>query len=249
MQKEIKFFVDMSKFDLYKGFENISDYILMQDRIDEMSVGNDYFYLMVCTLLYHQIVDNMLHSLLIQAYYVDRLEAYPELVKKDKIPERFATKNKRLATVKFSFASKDEFIKKAKQINDFRNAFAHKAIKIEKNVPCSISEVRKLYHEIEEIYLNVSINVYNKIAEETTDRIKSYLSNSQQNDLKYLGEYILREWKNIDVDMMGSIIYELYIELYNKENEQNKIDYSALWNEFTFGKMSKKRLAECLKIK
>ena len=59
----------------------------------------------------------------------------------------------------------------------------------------------------------------------------------------------MREWENINIDMMGSIIYELYIEIYNRENEQNKIDYSAFRNEFYFSKMSKERLAECLKIK
>lgn len=165
-----KLFEEMQSFDLYQGLNN--KIIMMEDRIDNRFYINDLFDLVSCTLLYHQLIECMMYSLLIHFKYLDELINNKLSDEKNISIDGFANILKKIKKIKYVefFEEKEELVKVCNKINKLRNKMAHGIINYEeKEMIRKMNEVKNIYHYIQNMYQTVSIRIFNYVHNEIND--------------------------------------------------------------------------------
>lgn len=169
-EMNINVFKRMQNFDLYQRLDN--KVIKFQDRIDDIFCEDDLFNLTSCTLVYHQLIECMMNSLIIHFVYLDELLS-------DKISNENSTridgfaktleKVKEIDNIEF-FKEKDEFIEECYKINKLRNVLAHEIIKCDENeIIRRMNEVKNIYHSIQHMYQTIAIRIFNFIHNDIDD--------------------------------------------------------------------------------
>lgn len=139
---------------------------MLEDSIDERFRENDLISLISSTLVYHQLIESMMYSLLIHFKYLEDIKNDSVSNKNLKKLNRFTEvlgKVKELDNNEL-FEEKEEFVEKCSKINKLRNKLAHEIIKSnEKNLIKKVNEVNELYHEIQHLYETVAKRIFDYI--------------------------------------------------------------------------------------
>lgn len=248
MTKEIQFLIKMKQFKLYEGFPNLQTAIFLQDDLDDRFTHNDYIDLLASTLLYHQIVENMLKSLLTQCYYLDIFNLYPIEKQQEKIPKYFR-KKLNLLKVKDEFDNKEEFLTKCSELNTLRNNLAHKFIDMNRDeLVSNMNIIKKIYHRIRDIYVSNTFRIYNYI-QNISDDYSNYVRREQDylEDIIEIGNIIMRKWDEFYYDDYG-IYISIYVYLYNRINPEDSLDINYILEEIHYSHLKKEDVFRYLRI-
>lgn len=252
MKKEIKFLIEMDRFTKYEGFSDLQINILLQDDIDERFKKNDFIDLVACILLYHQIIDNMLTSLIIQNKYIVKLNRYPKNIGEIKIPKNFAKK------VEFLKKRQDilgcthirQFLIECRKINHLRNEVAHEFVKCKReDITYKLNKVKERYHYIQELYQFISTEAYNMLKDKIWN-FEKYLrpSTYTDKDKEELRKYILQNYDEMNL-FSNSIAMGIYIYLYKEEFDIKINNIDEFWDEVLHGRIQKEEILGLLHIK
>ena len=162
----------MKKFDLYQGMDKLNDVIMMQDEVDDRFVENDLIELLSCTMIYHQIVECMIHSLLIHYEYIKALEKNSYMKSKYRNIKGFGRLKNEIEKLNFGdfFENKKEFLKECGELNKLRNKLAHEIIgNNHGKLIAEINKVKTVYHNIQSIYQTTAVKIFNYIHKQIDD--------------------------------------------------------------------------------
>ena len=243
MRREIEFLLKMDGFNAYQGFQDLQKNIFLNDDLDMRFTKNDFIDLFACILLYHQIIENMMKSLLVNYNYYNEFRNYPKKVTKIKIPNGYAKKMNLIKKFRsdFQFDSVIEFTDKCFWFNKIRNQLAHCATHIEqKDIVDKMNKAKEVYHRIRDIYIDISFSIVEKIKKGTKNfteflvPVENFLD-----DRKALGSYICENFEILDRHF-NSIAVSIYIHLYNEEHKREKLDEDYFWGLMEFENIEKK---------
>lgn len=222
MTNEIQFLIEMRQFPLYAGFPNLQTSIFLQDDLDDRFTHNDYIDLLASTLLYHQIVENMLQSLMTQYYYLEKFNLYPHSKKEVEIPNGFWEKLNLLKDLEDRFDCKKEFIRKCSWLNKLRNDLAHKFIHMNREELISkMNTTKKVYHRIRDIYASNTFRIYNQVQSQSKNYMDYICYKKDYSiDITEIGDIIKRDWDGFYYEDYG-IYISLYVFLYNRKNPED----------------------------
>ena len=158
----------------YKLGEDVKSLILLQDEVDDRFKTNDYINLIACTILYHQIVDKFIESLIYQRVFLLGSRIQSKVIIDSSYSKKLNKLEKMINEFGTYFDHDELFIEKARCFNDLRNEVAHHAIKTDnREVINKMNLVRKDYHLLQNIYQTASIDIYNSI----NSKRKSFINN------------------------------------------------------------------------
>lgn len=237
----------------YKLDETLHSMILLQDEIDDRFVKNEYVDLIACTLLYHQMVEKFMYSLIEQGQFRKQLFYGSPKRYKNKA-DTFSTKCNLLRMVVqdgYFFEESKTFIKMANKLNRIRNEIAHSAIRNDKEkIIFKLNEVKENYHKLQEIYQRASVKTFDDVIE----WMKSLVNSEQDyscDDLEKIRAYILDNTVRLNhYDFQFKLVVEMFGKInFLINNEEPADNLPHIIEGYDYGFATLKDILEELKLK
>ncbi len=272
MRTILERYIAASKYSIYYGLDDsLTSLVQLQDEIDDRFKKNEYIDLITCTLLYHQMAEKFIESLILQhdssifitkGYSNDSLTEYfyknnPKRVKKYMTINTFSFKRKCLDNLVhnngYKFKDATDFLNKSKYLNDVRNNIAHAAIRNDqKEVIHKLNRIKGYYHRIKEIYITATFDAYHNIIAWMNEQIRdeSTISCFSKDDLDQLAVYIRENFNSFDhLESKGWNTIELYEKVYNNIHSSHEIiDLDYILRGYVYECLSEEETLKLLRL-
>ena len=233
MDYGIELMLEIADMDMYYGLGNNLNRIIRIEDMVNTRFDNDYFDLLSAMLIYHQIVEELMKSLIAIGNFNTRLNLFPQKMPiKIKFDREFYKLVKELEEG-VEFENKEEFISLIKKFNRNRNIVAHKIIRDENFETEYLKELENTkdeYEKIQHIYASVALNFFNYV-NKNLNKISRYIdySKNYHEDLKQLESKEIEDRYSIEAVNSVKKAVRMYLNSRVEERKclevQNKYSY------------------------
>ncbi len=213
MEYEVELMLKVADMSFYHGIRsNLTSLIKLQDEVDKR-FNEDFFDLLSATLLYHQIIEILLESLVSINEFNSQLNLFPQKVNQNHFRRRSFYQLIQQVKKCYEFERKNEFIVLAEEFNQKRNRIVHRTLKEDVIKEKSINElknIKNMYHCIQKIYQDTATSFFDYVDANFTNT-SMYLKPDKDysRDLDFLSNDNIRDkYSQEAIEVVKNQIYE-----------------------------------------